>query len=114
MPAIIGTTRQTRAASSAWARASAASVDSSARSSPREFSRAGAYNARGSAIAGCGAPTVPSRSAIARTVRTGSSTSSSSARFGSATRLTNEVFAPFSSSRRTRYASRVSCVPTGA
>ena len=32
----------------------------------------------------------------------------------SAIRLTNEVLAPFSSRRRTRYANSVSCVPTGA
>ena len=48
------------------------------------------------------------------TAVTGSATSSSSGKEVSAIRLTNEVLAPFSSRRRTRYASSVSCVPTGA
>ena len=50
----------------------------------------------------------------ARAVVTGSATSSSMATSGSTMRFTNDELAPFSSRRRTRYASSVSCEPTGA
>ncbi len=56
----------------------------------------------------------PSCCASFSTALTGSATSSSSGRVLSAIRLTKEVLAPFSSRRRTRYASSVSWVPTGA
>ncbi len=56
------------------------------------------------------AATPPVRSAAT----TGSSTSDAMLTAGSTIRLTNDELAPFSSSRRTRYASSVSCEPTGA
>ena len=77
---------------------SATSVCSSARSIPAELRRAAPYSAPGSGMRGCGAPTGCSRSTSA----TGSSMSASSGTALSAIRLTNDVFAPFSSSRRTR------------
>ena len=45
---------------------------------------------------------------------TGSATTSSIEISASAMRFTNEEFAPFSSSRRTRYGSKSSWLPTGA
>ncbi|MNI51172.1 hypothetical protein D3C73_1058810 [compost metagenome] len=68
------------------------------------------YNSRGSAIFSCGAPSGTMREAAS----TGSATSDSTGMVSSPIRFTNEVLAPFSSRRRTRYASSVSCVPTGA
>ena len=87
--------------------ASAASVASSARSAPCEFRRPG-KSAAGSGMLACGTPPPFSASA------TGSTTSDAMLTAGSTMRLTNELFAPFSSSRRTRYARSVSCDPTGA
>jgi hypothetical protein len=82
---------------------SARRLSSFARSSPCELVRCAPYSAAGSAIAGCGRPSVPPSCAPMRsTVATGSSTSTSSGIVGSAMRFTNEVLAPFSSRRRTR------------
>jgi hypothetical protein len=80
------------------------------RSSPIELTRSAPYRLRGSGIFACGAPSGTTFDASS----TGSATRSLIATFSSAMRFTNEVFAPFSSRRRTRYASSVSCVPTGA
>ena len=77
---------------------SATSVCSSARSIPVELRRAAPYSAPGSAMRGCGAPRGCSRSVSP----TGSAINSSMGTAASAIRLTNDVFAPFSSSRRTR------------
>ncbi|MOA21208.1 hypothetical protein D3C78_1416890 [compost metagenome] len=85
-----------------------------AMSMPLELARSLPYRSRGSGMRGCGRPKPPSSVAICSIWFTGSATSSWMEMDWSAIRLTNEVFAPFSSRRRTRYASRVSWVPTGA
>ena len=80
-----------------------------ARFVPREFSRSGANRSRGNGMRGCRAAAPKPRA-----TSTGSATISSTLASACTSRFTNEVFAPFSSSRRTRYGSRCSWLPTGA
>ncbi|MNG04958.1 hypothetical protein D3C84_881260 [compost metagenome] len=90
-----------------WALLSSAQ-DSEARrcslamSIPLELARSAPYKSRGSGMRGCGRPKPPSWVAMRSMVATGSATSSWMEIDWSAMRLTNEVFAPFSSRRRTR------------
>ncbi|MNN46608.1 hypothetical protein D3C81_1609940 [compost metagenome] len=73
-----------------------------AMSMPLELARSEPYRSRGSGMRGCGRPKPPSTVAICSMLATGSATSSWIEIDWSAIRLTNEVFAPFSSRRRTR------------
>ena len=79
-----------------------------ARLMPAEFARSAPNRPRGSGMRGCGPQPASSTSA------TGSPTTSSTGSDSSTMRFTNEVLAPFSSRRRTRYGSSSSCEPTGA
>ncbi|CFE03022.1 Uncharacterised protein [Bordetella pertussis] len=110
----MGQARQSVAALASRAADSEPRRCSLVRSRPAELARAPCctlpYSSRGRGIFSCGAPSGTMRDAAS----TGSATSCSTVMLSSPIRLTKEVLAPFSSRRRTRYASRVSCVPTGA
>ncbi|MNZ83324.1 hypothetical protein D3C78_1020470 [compost metagenome] len=73
-----------------------------AMSMPAELARSLPYSSRGSGMRGCGRPMLPSWVPMRSMLATGSATSSWMEIEWSAIRLTNEVFAPFSSRRRTR------------
>ena len=106
-----GAARQFPAPAVSIAAASSRSASSLARLMPMELPRSWCwlrYRSTGSGMRGCG------MCSSEETNSTGSRTSSSTGIVSSVMRLTKLEFAPFSSSRRTRYGSRSSCEPTGA